>query len=93
MTKQSINFPVFHRTIDIDGIEIFYREAGQQDAPNILLLHGYPSSSFQFRNFIPALADRWHFIAPDFPGLDYSATPDSFNNILQINYLYFGYVN
>jgi pimeloyl-ACP methyl ester carboxylesterase len=77
MTKQSINFHVFHRTIDIDGIEIFYREAGPQDAPNILLLHGYPSSSFQFRNFIPALADRWHFIAPDFPGFGYSATPDS----------------
>src|SRR5918997_412774 len=77
MIKQSINSPVFHRTIDIDGIEIFYRESGPQDAPSILLPHGYPSSSFQFRNLIPALADRWHLIAPDFPGFGYSATPDS----------------
>jgi pimeloyl-ACP methyl ester carboxylesterase len=68
--------PSLHRTIEVDGIEIFYREAGPQDAPLVLLPHGYPCSSFQFRHFIPALADRWHLIAPDFPGFGYSATPD-----------------
>jgi pimeloyl-ACP methyl ester carboxylesterase len=89
MIKQSINSPVFHRTIDIDGIEIFYREAGPQDAPSILLPHGYPSSSFQFRNLIPALADRWHLIAPDFPGFGYSATPDS----THFSYTFDGYAD
>src|SRR5690606_4100297 len=67
-----------HRRIDLDGMSIFYREAGQPDAPAILLPHGYPCSSYEFRNFIPALADRWHLIAPDFPGCGYSDTPDNF---------------
>ncbi len=65
-----------HRTIDIDGIRIFYREAGPENAPVVLLPHGYPSSSFQFRNLMPALADRWRLIAPDYPGFGYSDTPD-----------------
>lgn len=68
--------PVAHRTIQIDGIEIFYREAGPPDAPVVLLPHGYPSSSFQFRQFMPALADRWRLIAPDYPGFGYSETPE-----------------
>ena len=67
---------VKHRTIQIDGVEVFYREAGPPDAPVLLLPHGYPSSSFQFRAFMPALADRWRLIAPDYPGFGYSATPD-----------------
>ena len=67
---------VKHRTTDIDGVKIFYREAGPKDAPVVLLPHGYPSSSFQYRNFIPALSDRWRLIAPDFPGFGYSDTPD-----------------
>ncbi|WP_199320667.1 alpha/beta fold hydrolase [Leptolyngbya sp. FACHB-261] len=58
---------VKHRTIKVDGTEIFYREAGSSDAP-VLLPHGYPCSSFQFRNLMPALADRWRLIAPDYPG-------------------------
>jgi pimeloyl-ACP methyl ester carboxylesterase len=66
---------VKHRTVDIDGIHTFYREAGPEHAPVVLLPHGYPSSSFQFRNFMPALADRWRLIAPDFPGFGYSGTP------------------
>jgi pimeloyl-ACP methyl ester carboxylesterase len=66
---------VLHKTIDIDGIEIFYREAGPPEAPVVLLPHGYPSSSFQFRHFMPALADRWRLLAPDFPGFGYSTTP------------------
>lgn len=68
--------PLEHRRIDIDGIEIFYREAGPLHGPVVLLPHGYPSSSFQFRNFMPALADRWRLIAPDYPGFGYSATPE-----------------
>jgi pimeloyl-ACP methyl ester carboxylesterase len=69
---------VRHRTININGVEIFYRDAGPQDAPVVLLPHGYPCSSFQFRNFMPALADRWRLIAPDFPGCGYSDTPEAF---------------
>ncbi|MEU7892915.1 alpha/beta fold hydrolase [Nonomuraea sp. NPDC049152] len=56
----------------------FYREAGPQDAPVVLLPHGYPSSSFQFRNLMPALADRWRLVAPDYPDFGYSATPADF---------------
>lgn len=64
-----------HKTIDIDGVEIYYREAGPADAPTILLLHGFPTSSHMFRNLIPALADRYHLIAPDYPGFGNSAQP------------------
>jgi pimeloyl-ACP methyl ester carboxylesterase len=67
---------VKHREIEIDGVSIFYREAGPPDAPVVLLPHGYPSSSFQYRNFMPALANRWRLVAPDFPGFGYSATPE-----------------
>lgn len=56
-------------------MSIFYREAGPQDAPVLLLPHGYPCSSFQYRNLMPALADRWRMVAPDFPGFGYSDTP------------------
>jgi pimeloyl-ACP methyl ester carboxylesterase len=69
---------VRHRTIDIDGVSVFYREAGAEQAAAVLLPHGYPCSSFQFRNLIPALADRWRLIAPDLPGFGYSDTPDGF---------------
>lgn len=71
--------PVRHKRIDLDGTEIFYREAGPGDAPALLLPHGYPCSSYEFRNFMPLLADRWHLVAPDFPGCGYSATPESFS--------------
>jgi len=64
-----------HRTIDIDGLEIFYREAGPANAPTILLLHGFPTSSHMFRNLIPALSDRFHVVAPDYPGFGNSAMP------------------
>ena len=59
---------VYHRTVKIDGLDIFYREAGPKDAPTVLLLHGFPTSSHMFRNLIPALADRYHVVAPDYPG-------------------------
>ncbi|WP_026620836.1 pimeloyl-ACP methyl ester carboxylesterase (plasmid) [Ensifer sp. WSM1721] len=69
---------VKHRFVELDGIGVFYREAGPEDAPVVLLPHGYPCSSYEFRNFMPLLADRWRLIAPDFPGSGYSDTPDDF---------------
>jgi hypothetical protein len=70
-------YPVtYHRTRTVDGIRIFYREAGPKDAPVLLLLHGFPTSSHMFRNLIPALADRYHVIAPDYPGYGESDAPD-----------------
>ncbi|MBW4578220.1 MAG: alpha/beta fold hydrolase [Tildeniella nuda ZEHNDER 1965/U140] len=85
----SSRLSVKHCTTEIDGTEIFYREAGSSDAPVLLLPHGYPSSSFQFRNFIPVLADRWHLIAPDYPGFGYSDTPDQ----THFNYTFEGYAD
>jgi pimeloyl-ACP methyl ester carboxylesterase len=70
---------VTHRTVDVGGVEIFYREAGPPDAPVVLLPHGYPSSSFQYRALMPALADEWRLLAPDFPGFGYSDAPDGFD--------------
>ena len=66
----------YHQTAKIDGVNIFYREAGPADAPVVLLLHGFPTSSHMFRNLIPALADRYHVIAPDYPGFGQSDMPD-----------------
>ena len=66
---------VAHRTVRIDGLDIFYREAGPKDAPTLLLLHGFPASSHMFRNLIPALADEYHVVAPDYPGFGYSSAP------------------
>ena len=64
-----------HKTIEIDGLDIFYREAGNPNAPTILLLHGFPTSSHMFRNLIPVLADEFHLIAPDYPGFGASSMP------------------
>ena len=62
---QHAAIPVVHyRTAEVDGVDVFYREAGPADAPVVLLLHGFPTSSHMFRNLIPALADRYHVIAP-----------------------------
>jgi pimeloyl-ACP methyl ester carboxylesterase len=61
---------------DVDGLKIFYREAGAKTAPHLLLLHGFPTSSHMFRNLIPALADRYHVVAPDLPGFGFSDAPD-----------------
>jgi pimeloyl-ACP methyl ester carboxylesterase len=60
----------------VDGYKIFYREAGAKTAPTILLLHGFPTSSHMFRDLIPALADRYHVVAPDLPGFGFSDAPD-----------------
>jgi pimeloyl-ACP methyl ester carboxylesterase len=81
---------VSFRKIDIDGFDIFYRQAGLRDAPAILLLHGFPTASHMFRDLIPQLADRFHVIAPDLPGFGQSDMPDrsmfayTFDNIARI---------
>jgi pimeloyl-ACP methyl ester carboxylesterase len=67
---------VAYRTADLDGFNIFYREAGAPDQPKLLLLHGFPSASHMFRDLIPLLADRFHTIAPDLPGFGRSDMPD-----------------
>jgi pimeloyl-ACP methyl ester carboxylesterase len=67
-----------HRFRDVAGVRTFCREAGPPDAPVLLLPHGYPCSSYEFRNLIPLLSDRWRLIAPDFPGSGYSDTPEGF---------------
>ena len=64
-----------HRFAEIAGRRIFYREAGSPTAPAVVLLHGTPASSHQYRNLIPALADRYHVIAPDYPGFGHSDVP------------------
>src|SRR5262245_54802144 len=61
--QQSVK--VFHKTVKVGDLDIFYREAGPKDAPTILLLHGFPTSSQMFRSWLPALADRYHVVAPD----------------------------
>jgi len=67
-----------NQTITVDGQTVFYREAGDKDnAPTILLLHGFPTSSHMFRNLIPALADKFHLVAPDYPGFGYSSMPSA----------------
>lgn len=71
-----MNRQIFHRTISIDGVEIFYREAGDRKNPSLLLLHGFPTSSVMFKNLMIALSDRFHLVAPDYPGFGFSAFPD-----------------
>lgn len=76
-TSSHVAVAVTHyRTATVDGVDIFYREAGPESAPVVLLLHGFPTSSHMFRNLIPLLADRYHVIAPDYPGFGQSAAPD-----------------
>jgi pimeloyl-ACP methyl ester carboxylesterase len=78
---------IFNRSVKVDGIDIFYREAGDKKNPSILLLHGFPTSSVMFKNLMIALSDRFHLVAPDYPGFGFSAFPDkddfeySFKNI------------
>lgn len=74
-TVTSIDTRVRYRTVEIDGITLFYREAGPADAPVVVLLHGFPASSFMYRDLIELLAGRFHVIAPDYPGFGYSGAP------------------
>jgi pimeloyl-ACP methyl ester carboxylesterase len=71
-----MNLPtIVHRHVDIEGVRVFYRETGPRDAPTLLLLHGFPSSSQQFRRLMDALGDRYHLVAPDYPGFGHSDAP------------------
>ena len=67
---------VTYQTLRVGNVDIFYREAGDPDRPTILLLHGFPTSSHMFRNLIPLLADKYHVVAPDYPGFGYSSAPN-----------------
>jgi len=73
--KDHKHYPTHYNTVEVDGVEIFYREAGPADAPTILLLHGYPTSSHMFRNLIVDLSDSYHLLAPDYPGYGRSEQP------------------
>src|SRR5580658_4670147 len=81
---------VFYRSVKVDGLSIFYREAGAKDAPTILLLHGLPSSSRMFEPLLTRLADSYHLVAPDYPGFGHSDWPDpkqfayTFDHIAQV---------
>jgi pimeloyl-ACP methyl ester carboxylesterase len=72
---QSTSSTTTYHTVDIDGVKVFYREAGPAGAPTLLLLHGYPSSSRMFDTLIPLLAERYHIVAPDYPGFGQSDAP------------------
>ena len=74
-TNPSTSTTITYHTTNVDGLNIFYREAGPQDAQTLLLLHGFPSSSRMFDTLIPLLADRYHIIAPDYPSFGQSGTP------------------
>jgi len=88
--SRPVSYPTLHKSINVDGLDIFYREAGPEEAPSLLLLHGFPTSSHMFRNLIPALSDRFHVIAPDYPGFGNSSMPTidqfdySFDNLARV---------
>jgi pimeloyl-ACP methyl ester carboxylesterase len=81
---------MYFKTADVAGVTVFYREAGDPSKPTIVLLHGFPSSSYQFHDLIPLLADRFHVVAPDYPGMGYSEAPDpavlrpTFNDVTSV---------
>jgi len=75
---------VAYKTVKVDGLDIFYREAGDPQKPTLLLLHGFPSSSHMFRELIPKLSDQFHVVAPDYPGFGYSSAP----SVSEYNYTF-----
>jgi len=81
---------VVYRTVEVDGLDIFYREAGDPANPTLLLLHGFPTSSHMFRDLIPELADEFHLVAPDYPGFGFSSMPSvdefdyTFDNLAKV---------
>jgi len=74
--ERPVEYPTLYRTVQIDGLSIFYREAGSKEAPTLLLLHGLPSSSRMFEPLFTRLSDRYHLVAPDYPGFGHSDWPD-----------------
>ena len=89
-TARSDEVRVFYKRVNVGDLDIFYRKAGSKNAPTVLLLHGFPTSSQMFRNLIPALADRYHVVAPDYPGFGHSSMPPrdkfayTFNNLAKV---------
>ncbi|MBI0028688.1 alpha/beta hydrolase [Gilliamella sp. B14448G11] len=77
----NIHHPIQYKYVNIEDVNMFYREAGEKNLPTLLLLHGFPSSSHQFRELIPLLADKFHLIAPDFPGFGFTEVKDTANYI------------
>jgi pimeloyl-ACP methyl ester carboxylesterase len=83
----NMNRQIYNKSVNVDGVNIFYREAGKKENPALLLLHGFPTSSVMFKNLMIALADNYYLIAPDYPGFGFSDFPDmkdfeySFENI------------
>jgi pimeloyl-ACP methyl ester carboxylesterase len=81
---------ILYKTTKVDNLDIFYREAGSREAPTIVLLHGFPTSSHMFRNLIMRLSDKFHLVAPDYPGFGNSSAPPvdafdySFDHIAEI---------
>jgi pimeloyl-ACP methyl ester carboxylesterase len=88
--ESTMSHPTLYQTVKVDGLSIFYREAGPKDAPTLLLLHGLPSSSRMFEPLFARLADRFHLVAPDYPGFGHSDWPDpktfayTFDNIANV---------
>jgi pimeloyl-ACP methyl ester carboxylesterase len=88
--EEANNPAIQYKTVKIDGLDIFYREAGDPAAPTVLLLHGFPTSSHMFRNLIPELAQQYHVVAPDYPGYGNSSAPSvdnfeyTFDNVARI---------
>jgi pimeloyl-ACP methyl ester carboxylesterase len=76
IASENRNARVLHETIEVDGLKVFYRESGPKDAPVLLLLHGFPSSSHMFRELMPILASRYRVIAPDLPGFGFTEVPE-----------------
>ena len=76
---QSSRRSISYHTVEIDGLKIFYREAGPANAPTVLILHGFPSSSRMWEPLLPLLADKYHLIAPDYPGFGNSSAPSTSN--------------
>ena len=74
-TSKTMNSVVTYYTVKVDGVNVFYREAGDKSKPTILLLHGFPTSSQMFRNLIPRLAGSYYVVAPDYPGYGQSSMP------------------
>ncbi|YBV96215.1 alpha/beta hydrolase [Phyllobacteriaceae bacterium JZ32] len=80
MPSQVLDRQVRHKRVNVAGVDTFYREAGHPGSPVVLLPHGYPCSSYEFRNLMPALADQWRLLAPDFPGSGYTREPPGFQH-------------